>query len=181
MSLYLWPALLTCWGIAAFWLLLIRYTLHDFSRSRLEAICEEKKQMSRFGDILKAQDQTLIIVDLGLLTSLIFALFVFNQNGFFASVNQSNFSQSTLWFTELVLIFVSLFFILVIIPWSTARVAGEIMLYHSWSLIKPLLVLFRPFILLRNRPTNSIHRMAGQQEPTLTDSETIAERIAVGD
>ncbi|MCA9040807.1 MAG: HlyC/CorC family transporter [Planctomycetaceae bacterium] len=175
MSLFF--VLLACWGMASFWLLLVRYSLHDFSRSRLETICEQKKQMSRFGDILKAQDRMIILVDVWILFLLFVALFLFNQSPFFSSLESQPLSESTLWFTELVVVFVGMFFGFIIIPWSVARVAGEIILYHSWRVLSPLLVLCQPLVLFAESTDKLIHRMAGQQEPTQTDSETIAEEL----
>ncbi|QDU81339.1 Magnesium and cobalt efflux protein CorC [Polystyrenella longa] len=177
MSLFYWSALLTCWGIAAFWLLMVRYTLHDFSRSRLEAICEKKNKTSRFGDILKKQDQVLILVDLVLLLASFFALSLFNQSNFFSSMGKETASDTALWITELVLVFLGLFLGLIIIPWSTARVAGEIILYHSWTILGPMLVLGKPFVLFAESANKLIHRLAGQQEPAQSDSETIAEEL----
>lgn len=177
MSLYYWSALLFLWGLAVFWLLLVRYTLHDFSRSRLESICEEKNRMSRFGDILKAQDQTLILVDIGLLFAFFFALALFHQNMLFSPEDARTFSEAALWFTELVLFFFLMFVAMIIIPWTISRVSGEIILYHSWTVLSPLLVVFRPLVLFAESTDRLMHRLAGQQEPTLTDSETIAEEL----
>ncbi|GAB4137391.1 MAG: hemolysin family protein [Planctomycetaceae bacterium] len=160
-----------------FLLILAAYSLRGFSRSRLSEICSERGQSNRFGDILKGHQQTLFAVELyaaGVLIVLV---------GFGHAWLAESFAPITDPLSAVLLVGRILFMlaillgVVVVFPWTLARVAGEQILCRLWPLLNVLTMLARPVLSLSERLDRLIHRIAGRELPDNDDAETLTDEI----
>ncbi|MEZ6126417.1 MAG: hypothetical protein R3C49_25115 [Planctomycetaceae bacterium] len=70
-------------GCLIFFLTLLRFSLADFSRSRLEEICRSHQQIDRFGRILQNAEKSLFLSELLLLLILLISAAVASVNNAF--------------------------------------------------------------------------------------------------
>lgn len=164
--------------------ILILVTLHcfclrDFSRGRLEELCLKKGEPERFSRILQNHDRYLLLSEVVLLvllvTSAITANELFLLHG--AQLVQLdpvlNGENATVWPVLLsagnviALLLASTFF-LVALPWTLARVIGELWLYHTLPIFNGVYWLLSPIWFLVIRLDRIVHRVFELPEP---DSE----------
>lgn len=160
-------------GLAgSFFLTTAAYSLRNFSRSRLQQVCRDRKNPARFGAILKRDEDTLLACEL-------LALSLF-QIAVCLLVVQSLPTDrppglSELW-QLLGLVAVSLF-TLIAIPWSLSLVIGEWLLYRFWPLLSLLTTLSRPLLAACDGINTFLHRVAGRQDPAPDTVGAFAEEI----
>lgn len=164
--------------------ILILVTLHcfclrDFSRGRLEELCLKKGEPERFSRILQNHDRYLLLSEVVLLvllvTSAITANELFLLHG--AQLVQLdpvlNRENAAVWPVLLsagnviALLLASTFF-LVALPWTLARVIGELWLYHTLPIFNGVYWLLSPIWFLVIRLDRIVHRVFELPEP---DSE----------
>lgn len=177
MSAWIEPLAVLLWLAGCFYFALIRYSLVDFSRSRLEEICEQKNKQDRFGEILKQHVVTLYLTDMTLLCLVCGGLSVVLHNSDWSYPGTSSFTN--ILFTGLmILMFIfGLSLSLVILPGTISHVMGERCLFYSWPLLKLLNKLGAPLRFLFVHSDKFVHRLAGLQDPSHADSNVITEEI----
>lgn len=164
--------------------ILILMTLHcfclrDFSRGRLEELCLNKGEPERFSRILQNHDRHLLLSEVILLVLLV--TFAITANELFllhgAELVQLEpmFSEQkpTLWpillsAGNIAALLIAATFFLVALPWTLARVIGELWLYHTLPVFNGVYWLLSPIWYLVIRLDRIIHRVFELPEP---DSE----------
>ncbi|MDA1015957.1 MAG: hemolysin family protein [Planctomycetota bacterium] len=166
--------LLSVWGFLIAWGC---YSLRDFSRSRLEEVCEQSGNSDRFGIILRTHEHALLATDivLGLtaLVSLPLGLHLFGLWG-------ADAVESLGWpvYVSRSVLLGGLFLVVyVVLPWTMSRVAGETYLGKCWRLFAAIRSMLGPLLSTLFKLDRIVHRLGGVQEPSNGDGETIAEEI----
>jgi len=155
------------------------YSLREFSRSRLEVICEKRGQAKRFGMILKKHEHAILVTE----TIYCCSLLVLSASGIACLYSNSNAAamdaNSSLLSRVVLIVALSFCTILstIVFPWSLSRVAGEKVIYHFWPLLSALVTLFKPLLGLTRRVDMLNHRLAGLKEPQEDDIATLNEEI----
>lgn len=162
-------------GVAAFFFLtLICFSLRDFSRSRLEEICKQHRRVSRFGLILQHHEKMLLLSESALLLLVMVLTWRASQSPYFEIFvvpSQLTLSVAGWWCVRIVAGTTLLILFAVFLPWTLARVRGEVVLYRAWPIFALLAGLTAPvwqFVLQLDR---MVHRIFGVPEP---DSEEVA-------
>ncbi|NOX55821.1 MAG: DUF21 domain-containing protein [Planctomycetes bacterium] len=160
-----------------FFLALGCYSLRDFSRSRLAQVCRRRDDAARFGQILKRHERALVAADflttLGI-AALIAVLCVWLQ---LHRLPGGAASAWTVWLGQWLVLAASLFFGLVVVPRSVARVAGEAFLYRAWPLLGLLMFLTQPLWAVASSFDRLLHRVRGLKEPETSDAAALSEEI----
>lgn len=170
-----WIGLL--WAVG-FFASLTAYTLRDFSRSRLDEICRSRGNETRFGQILKKYEDVLLGVEL-LFTLVLLALLplTFHWWDLLGGPGAYDAAGWTLFTVELLVLTGALLAVLLILPWTIARVGGEPFLYRAWPVLQALRAVAQPFVSLTRRVDQFAHRMADRQQPVNGDAATLTEEI----
>jgi len=165
------------WAVG-FFAALTAYTLRDFSRSRLDEICRARGNDTRFGKILKSHEDVLLGVEL-VFTLVLLALLPLTLYwwGLQAGPGTGDAAGWTLFVAELSALAVALSLLLLVLPWTIARVGGEAFLYRAWPLLQGLLSLARPFVSLSRRIDQFAHRLADREQPAGGDAATLTDEI----
>lgn len=164
--------------------ILILMTLHcfclrDFSRGRLEDLCLKKGEPERFSRILQNHDRYLLLSEVVLLvlllTSAVTANELFLLHGAELVPVEQAFSEKTatswpmlLTVANVIAILIAATFFLVALPWTLARVIGEIWLYHTLPVFNGIYWLLSPIWFFVIRLDRIVHRVFELPEP---DSE----------
>ncbi len=155
---------------------LVRFGLADFSRSRLDRICQARGNPNRFGAILKRHERALIVIEfLYLLTfsvAVIWSRFLLDLRWPESRPNIQTFWEVGKW----LLVAIGFAFGCVALPWTIARVSGEKVLYRVWPLLRGMILLARPFLTIFDRVDGALHRLTGREERDNGES-TLAEEI----
>src|SRR5690606_21927191 len=116
------------------------YSLRDFSRSRLEEICQRRHREARFGAILKSYDAALLAAEM-LQVVFVVALIL-------AGAEVLGLAPAVEWTPGLIArlsLLLPLYFVVnVLLPWTTARVGGEWFLFHAWPVLTALRTALSP-------------------------------------
>jgi len=161
-------------GLLLAWL---SYAARDFSRKKLDDLCRTRNHPQRFGEILKNHEQSLCVVDLLAAANIVLLL------GFsFKLLHQwqptdGTFSALTAYAVEVALIAFTFLLITLILPWTLARVAGELLLERAWPVLRFLQSVFRPYLFVLNKVDRFFHRLTGVEEPAEGDTTMISEEI----
>lgn len=155
------------------------FCLRDFSRSRLEELCQKMGNPERFSRILQNHDRHLLLSEVVLLVLMIIAvvsaseMFLFHGSQFVPLKQITDASVSSWWPTlltvgNMIALLLAVVFLFVAIPWTLARVIGERWLYHTLPLFNGMYWLLSPIWLVVFRLDRIIHRVFELPEP---DSE----------
>ena len=120
-------------GLLTFLMALVCFSLRDFSRSRLEEICKQRGQLSRFGEILQNHEAALFLSELTLLTLLLVGTWFAAVNpvlGGFDFPHDGSLPTIISWFVKVSVILTAASLMLVALPWTVSRVHGEMLLYR---------------------------------------------------
>lgn len=161
--------------------ILILVTLHcfclrDFSRGRLEELCLKKGEPERFSRILQNHDRHLLLSEVVLLVLLLTAAVTANElfllHGAELVQLQPVFGGKTTTFWPMLLMAGNVFallivatFFLVALPWTLARVIGELWLYHTLPVFSGIYWLLSPIWFLVFRLDRIVHRVFELPEP----------------
>lgn len=153
------------------------FTLRDFSRSKLEEVCDQLKHAARFGVILRTYERTLLATDV-LLSLLIIAglLLGLHQLGLWGDDVLITLGWTSLVLRAALLVFVFLT-VFVVLPWSLARVCGEAFLGRTWPFFAAIRSALTPVVTSVMYFDRIVHRLGGVMEPANGDGETIADEI----
>lgn len=155
------------------------FCLRDFSRSRLEELCQKMGNPERFSRILQNHDRHLLLSEVVLLVLLMVAivsaseLFLLHGSQLVPLDRVSGASLAKWWPTlltvgNIVALLLAATFFLVAFPWTLARVIGERWLYHTLPLFSWIYWLLSPIWFVVFRLDRIIHRVFELPEP---DSE----------
>lgn len=148
-------------------------SLRNFLRSRLAFVCRLQKNEERFGTILRDDELALQAAESIRLVTLGIALLQGGLTHYHAAGPVSTLS----FWSDLIVVSVFIWLGLWVIPWSISRVAAEHVLFHTWPLIHLSIRIVQPLISVGQRIDTFIHRMAGLQDPTPENLETLTEEI----
>lgn len=174
-----WMAVLVACGLLAlgFCLALTAYALRDFSRSRLQEICEQQQRESRFSEILQFDELAVVITDLAVLLVVLATPAVFTHyvaDGFLESTTGNSVLRAIL---AGLLAMVTLGFCWIVLPWTVARVSGERWLFRLWPAIRLVLRMVQPLVRLIERIDLVAHRLSGLPEPDSQPANVLTEEI----
>lgn len=155
------------------------FCLRDFSRSRLEELCEKMGNPQRFSRILQNHDRHLLLSEVVLLVLMIVAvvsaseMFLFHGSELVPLKKVPDGGIDSWWPTLLtagnvIALLMAVVFLLVAIPWTLARVIGERWLYHTLPVFNGMYWLLSPVWFVVFRLDRIIHRVFELPEP---DSE----------
>lgn len=162
--------------VASFVVALWAFSLRDFSRSRLEEACTARGRADRFGVIIKQYGDALLALEwllLALVSATAVAMFRWLQ-----SDDVDNLVEA--WGGIAVHAAGSIIvggFLIVVLPWSIARVSGEPILAATWPVIAVWKGLMRPFLAMANKIDTYAHRLTGLEEPGTSDEDEFSEEL----
>lgn len=173
------PVIAGLFIVVSFFCSLAVYSLRDFSRSRLDEICRGFGRESRFGEILKRHEDALFVMECLLWVCVMATVcisvarplppaslgIVDDRDGFLRAV------------IEFALLTAGLAAVVVVLPRTVARVAGERYLYHAWPVLATLIRLSRPALHAARQLDKFVHRLSGLQEPDEGDAAALTEEI----
>lgn len=148
------------------------YSLRNFHRSQLAQVCRQHRNEQRFATILRDDEIALQS------TELLFLLLL--PAGVCLTVISLTLEQSTVsaeTILELALAGICLWAAASVIPWILSRVWGEQLLYRLWPFVHLVMQISRPLRAVANFVDKLMHRLAGREDPTPDNLDTIAEEI----
>ncbi|MCA9035087.1 MAG: HlyC/CorC family transporter [Planctomycetaceae bacterium] len=157
---------------------LICFSLRDFSRSKLEEICEEEDDADRFGRILHNYERVLWMCELAFAVTLFICTLIFHSSsyfGLFVFPEKIIAGQAALVAVRILgLVLLGTAFIFAI-PWTLARVTGEAVIYRLWPLLeiatRPLVPVWSAMLKL----DRVMHRVFGLPEPDSSEANHLLE------
>jgi len=162
---YLLPSVSLVMFIVSFFGILAMYSLHGFSRRRLDDVCREQGREQRFGVILRRHEDALLAMGcLCLLSGTLLAVVLVRWLGLLEPVTNTVGDWGLRIFEVLLTVGV-LLPTMVVIPWAVARVVGENFLCRCWPLLNVLLTLLRPLIVAARKFDTLTHRLSGLPDP----------------
>ena len=153
------------------------FSLRDFSRSRLETLCNEAEVPDRFSEILRSHPTMLLAADLFWLTGVILISIIFTHKYLEVPRNFSTPAVTTQFSIQILLILLMGILLLMVIPWTISRIAGERFLQLFWPVIKLLPVFLSPVIWLCWKIDEFSHRLAGKEDNKNGREANISEEI----
>ncbi len=148
-------------------------SLRNFLRSRLAFVCRLQKNDERFGVILRDDEVAVQVAETLRFVTLCIALLLGAIERYHGSEVITN---SMIW-SDLVLVSFGIWIGLWVFPWAISRVIAEHLLFHTWPVIDVAIRLSKPLLAVSQRIDTFIHRMAGRQDPTPENIETLTEEI----
>ena len=162
--------------VVNFFLRLACYSLRDFSRKRLEEICQRREKPARFGKVLKQHEEALFAAELLFVLLLCVQLWaMFNWMGFPGAEAAAAGRFALAWKSLASLVLLGLTW--VVFPRSIAQVAGAGYIFHLWPLLALLCRCCAPLWSLAQKLDVIHHRLAGLGEPNQHESSQINEEI----
>ncbi|EDL57930.1 transporter associated domain-containing protein [Gimesia maris] len=153
------------------------FSLRDFSRSRLETLCNEAEVPDRFSEILRSHPTMLLAADLFWLTGVILISIIFTHKYLEVPRNFSTPAVTIQFSIQILLILLTGILLLMVIPWTISRIAGERFLQLFWPVIKLLPVFLSPVIWLCWKIDEFSHRLAGKEDNKNGREANISEEI----
>lgn len=148
-------------------------SLRNFLRSRLAFVCRLQQNEDRFGIILRDDELALQAAEIIRIATLVIALL----QGSVTRYHGSQFISSAGLISDFFLAVIVIWLVIWVFPWSISRVAAEHILFHAWPAIDLTIRITKPFRILGQRIDTFVHRMAGRQDPTPENIETLTEEI----
>jgi CBS domain containing-hemolysin-like protein len=150
-------------------------SLHAFSRSDLEDICQERQKPELFADILRRHDRCalgveMVAIVLAIVAACCGALWAWQR---FASTSASPW---LVFLATAVALGLIASITLIWLPWSIARIAAARFLYHTWPMWNFLGRLATPLVWSARLVDHVLHRVFGRV-PQEADEESIEEEI----
>jgi CBS domain containing-hemolysin-like protein len=143
--------------------------LRDFSRHDLQAICERRQKLDRFGDIVRTHEQVALSVEMLVVLAVTLSA---TAGGLWA---WHRFALDQLAWADVVwpkllgivaVVALVLAAMVVCLPWSIARVGAERFLYHTWPCWRLASSLVYPLAWCARGVDTLLHRLAGRQPQT---------------
>ncbi len=149
------------------------YSLRNFTRSRLAAVCKSRGNVGRLGEVLRLDETVLTACEL-LTVAILVAGTVMLAVWRYPDAGRQ-FEWRTL--LDLLGIAAAAGFTVMILPWSISRVYGERVVYRTWPLISSLTAICRPLLQIAWRVDTILHRIAGRSDPEPDTVETLTDEI----
>jgi CBS domain containing-hemolysin-like protein len=150
-------------------------SLHVFSRSELEEICQAQQAPERFADILRRHEAVALGVEM--VAALLMAVTISTAAiwGWHAIAfpGMPQWLARLIWIGGIGLVSPAVF---VWLPWSIARIAAARFLYRTWPAWKMLGRLALPLVMSARIVDSLLHRLAGRKPPH-ADEDSIGEEI----
>ncbi|MEZ6058639.1 MAG: hemolysin family protein [Planctomycetaceae bacterium] len=161
--------------LGSFFLSFSGYCLRNYSRSRLAHLCRVRQLESRFGSVLKLDEDAelatelayppLLVLGVGLLAVWRYAL-----------VETRPFSQTMVAVDVLAAVLGGIV-VMAMLPWTLSLVCAERFLYRFWPVLWGILWLMQPFMGIAARTSSLFYRIAGRIDPESEKSDVFAEEI----
>jgi CBS domain containing-hemolysin-like protein len=150
-------------------------SLHVFSRSELEEICQARQAPERFTDILRHHEGVALGVEMvaALLMAVTVSVAAIWGWHAFTVPGASPWLARAATIVAIGLVAPALF---VWLPWSIARIAAARFLYRTWPMWKLLGRLALPLVVSARIVDSLLHRLAGRRPPH-ADEDSIEEEI----
>lgn len=148
-------------------------SLRNFLRSRLAFVCRRQKNEKRFGIILKEDEVALQAAEAVRLATLVIALLLGAIERYHGSAELTSLMIWSDFFIALGVCWLSL----LVFPWAISHVAAEHILFHAWPVIAGTIRVMRSVVIVGQRIDTFVHRLAGRQDPTPENLETLREEI----
>ncbi len=136
-------------------------------------VCRRQKNEKRFGTILKEDEVALQAAESVRLATLVIAILLGAIERYHGL---AQISTLMLWSDFLIVVGVC-WLSLLVLPWAISRVAAEHILFHAWPVISGTIRLTQPIVIVGQRVDTFVHRLAGRQDPTPENLETLREEI----
>lgn len=159
--------------IACIFFSAVSESLRNFLRSRLAFVCRVYQNEERFGIILRDDEAALRASESVRFIALALALML---EGYSRFSGPAVVTSLILW-SEAAFAMVVVWLFVWVFPWTISRVAAESILFHCWPIIQGLVKVTTPFQFLSDRIDTFVHRMAGRQDPSPENLETLTEEI----
>ena len=156
---------------------MLGFSLRDFSRSRLETLCNEAGVPNRFSDILKIHPTILLAADICYLSGIILISIFLPQQYVEIPAEFSSISVIAQFIIQIILILVLGILVLMTVPWTLSRISGEQFLQRTWPVIRWLPILLQPMIWISWKIDEFSHRLAGREENKNGREANISEEI----
>jgi len=150
-------------------------SLHVFSRSELEDICQTHQSPERFADILRHHESVALGVEM-VVAVLVAVTISAGAVWTWQTITPANLSPWLAFGIAIVVIGLISAASTVWIPWSIARIAAAGYLYRTWPLWKVLGRLALPLVWSARVADVLLHRLSGRTPPR-ADEESIGEEI----
>ena len=159
------PALAGLLLVLSFFVSLAAYSLRNFSFGRLDEICSRAGREDRFGQILRRYERTLLAAEmLWVLLTLAFAGIVL----LWVNAGRALPDGPLGWVVfagEALVAIVAWLVIVVVLPWTISRVAGESLLFRTWPVLNTMRLCFKPMVVTSMKADKLMHRLSGRPEP----------------
>lgn len=149
--------------------------LREFSRHRLQEICEQRQQLDRFGDVVRHHDEAALATEM--LTAMATAVFA-AAGGLYGG--ERVVSEPIAWLELLgiaVLLSIAVAVAVVALPWAVVRVGAERFLYASWPIWRMLSQALTPLAAVAHGFEWVLRRLTGQQASDEEEEEAFEEEI----
>lgn len=153
------------------------FSLRDFSRSRLETLCNEADVPNRFSEILRLHPTILLAADFLYLTGVILISVMLTRQFIEIPNEFSSISAGVQFAIQMILTLVVGIVLLMTVPWTLSRITGERFLQLSWPVIRWLPVFLTPVIWISWKIDEFSHRLAGKEENKNGREANISEEI----
>jgi len=167
-----------CLPAILFILLLLGYSLREFSRSTLETLCAQRKQPERFTSILRSHRQAQLFCDGSSILLIITAALLYTDSSWaaaFAIPAPFAAGPGILWVLRAFALCLLVTGAFVGLPWAIARVKGEQLLLSFWPLLAVVVTVLRPCWRVVFAVDQAMHRVAGLPDPDSSEATTILE------
>lgn len=170
------------WSVVAlvsvflFLLTLLCFSLRDFSRRRLQEVCDESGRSERFSEILKNYERTLLLSEMLLLLSLLAASsFALRTTYFVDLVFPETVKVVTVafWLLRMTGITIVIALTFVVLPWTLSRVIGELFLCRCWPLVRFASSIAAPVWTFSAQVDRIFHRIFEVPEPDSEDASKL--------
>jgi CBS domain containing-hemolysin-like protein len=150
-------------------------SLHLFSRSELEEICQAHQAPERFADILRHHERVALGVEM-LVALLVSVAIASGAAWSWQSFITYATSRGLTFAASVLIIGVITAAATVWAPWSIARIAAARFLYRTWPLWKVLCRVSAPLVWSARIIDSMVHKLSGRKPPH-ADEESIEEEI----
>ncbi|MCA9071503.1 MAG: HlyC/CorC family transporter [Planctomycetaceae bacterium] len=176
---FLLPAVVGLLGVVTWFFAVAGYALRDFSRNRIDELCQNRGVSHRFRDILDYHQQALVTMELGVCaTFLALVGLIFYQAESWSLLSNTQDPISWISFiAQLLGLVLGLMIWVVVIPRTWARVGGEKFIVRMWPLIRIAHKIVSPILKGVAKFDRMAHRMAGVPEPTTGTLPSLTQEI----
>jgi putative hemolysin len=154
------------------------FSLRDFSRTRLDEVCERKGKPDRFLEIMGRWESSLVAFELLLVLVAMAAVVEFIIG--FDLIQEPTLPGASGWFNltmKWVASIITVLAVAIVFPRSFARTRGERFLFGTWRYIELATVAMKPAVRVAQWVDKVVHRLYGLDDPKLNDPEALADEI----